>query len=323
LILISSIGVLEIYENFVGTSEQIASRKNTMHLKFSKIFDYGYTNKFRKSTNQDVFKSSGLSDNDLDLVANRFYWHNIDTLLPQIEKSINELTARQSKMSRLLTSKFSFQFLFSKELLSYTLSLILLVIFGLTNFHNKRIRPFLLSLLLFICIVFTYGWIQRYSYTRLFYSPIIALLVIFLFQTSDNKVSFKILCLLFTLFIINTVHAIQSLQLRMDDAKEISKKVYSANLSGESLVGFGGNVNYEYLFPPVPLRGIPAPTKISITSPITAVTRLSFGSKERFLADSLSLARLDIFMQEHFNKKLKWLIINNEIGIYEVSAYKK
>lgn len=79
LICISAIGVLEIYERFVGSPTEIESRRNTMHLKFSKIFDYGYTAKLRKSTNQDVFKSSGLSENDLDLVSNRFYWHKIDT----------------------------------------------------------------------------------------------------------------------------------------------------------------------------------------------------------------------------------------------------
>lgn len=319
LICISAIGVLEIYESFVGSSTEIESRRNTMHLKFSKIFDYGYTAKLRKPTNQDVFKSSGLSENDLDLVSNRFYWHKIDTLLPKIEKAINEITARQSKMSRLLTVRFSFQYLFTKELLAYTLSLILLVVYAAMNIRLNQFWPYMLSLLLFLGVVFTYGWIQRYSYTRLFYAPLISLIVILLYQTWSFKGSAWIQCAILVLFSINTVSALQVHQSRMVDAKEMSLKVHKANLKYDSLADLGGKINFEYLYPPFPLKGCPTPPKTLITSPISAVTRLNQGSTEMFLSDSLSLERLNIFTLEHFNQKIYSRTINKELGIYEVS----
>jgi hypothetical protein len=319
LIFISSIGVLEIYERFVGTPTEIEARKNTMHLKFSKIFDYGYTAKFRKSSNQDVFQSSGLSENDLDLISNRFYWHNIDTLLPKIEMAINEITARQSKMSRLLTVKFSFQYLFTKELVVYTLSLILLMMYASMNIGFRHFLPYLLSFILFFGIVFTYGWIQRYSYTRLFYAPLISLIVVLLYKTQSFKGSLWIQGVLLLLFSINTVSALQIHQIRIVDAKEMSLKVHRANLKYDSLVGFGGKINFEYLYPPFPLKGAQVPPKMFITSPISTVTRLNQGSTEVFLSDSSSLGRLNIFSQEHFNKKLKLRLINKELGIYEVS----
>ena len=318
-IFISSIGLLEIYERFEGTPTEIESRKNTMHLKFSKIFDYGYTEKFRKPTNQDVFKSSGLSGNDLDLVSNRFYWQNIDTLLPKIERAINEITARQSKMSRLLTVKFSFQYLFIKELVAYTLSLILLMMYAAMNIGFRHFLPYLLSFILFLGIIFTYGWIQRYAYTRLFYAPLISLIVVLLYKTRSFKGSSWIQGVLLVLFSIYTVSALQIHQNRIVDAKEMSLKVHRANLKYDSLVGFGGKINFEYLYPPFPLKGAQVPPKMFITSPISAVTRLIQGSTEVFLSDSSSLGRLNIFSQEHFNKKLKHRMINKELGIYEVS----
>jgi hypothetical protein len=319
LIFISSIGVIEIYERFVGTPTEIESRKNTMHLKFSKIFDYGYTSKLRKPSNHDVFKSSGLSENDLDLVSNRFYWQNIDTLLPKIERAINEITARQSKMSRLLTVKFSFQYLFTKELAAYTLSLILLLMYAAMNIGFRHYLPYLLSFILFLVIIFTYGWIQRYSYTRLFYAPLISLIVILLYQTRNFKGSLWIQAILVMFFLVNAVSALQVHQSRLIDAKENSLKVHRANLKYDSLVDFGGKINFEYLYPPFPLKGCQKPPKMLITSPIPAVTRLNQGSKELFLSDSSSLGRLNIFSQEHFNKKLKLRMINKELGIYEVS----
>jgi hypothetical protein len=322
LIFIGSIGVLEIYERYVGTPTEIESRKNTMHLKFSKIFDYGYTLKLRKLSNHDVFKSSGLSENDLDLVSNRFYWHNIDTLLPKIENAINEITARQSKMSRLLTVKFSFQYLFTKELFAYTLSLILLMVYAALHIRGSQLWPYLLSFALFLGVVFTYGWIQRYSYTRLFYSPLISLIVILLYQTRNFKGSLLIHSILLLFFSVNALNALQAHQRRVVDAKEVSITVHKANLQYDSLVGFGGKINFEYLYPPFPLKGANTPPKMVVTSAISATTRLNQGSTEIFLSDSANLSRLDIFSQEHFHKKLNYRMINKELGIYEVSMNK-
>ena len=322
LIFIGSIGVLEIYERFVGTPTEIESRKNTMHLKFSKIFDFGYTQKLRKPSNQDVFKSSGLSENDLDLVSNRFYWHNIDTLLPKIENAIDQITARQSKMSRLLTVKFSFQYLFTKELLAYTLSLILLMVYAAFHIRGSQFWPYLLSFVLLLGVVFTYGWIQRYSFTRLFYAPLISFIVIFIYKTRDFKGSLWIHAILLLLFSVNTLNALQVHQRRVADAKELSITVHKANLQYDSLVHFGGKINFEYLYPPFPLKGANTPPKMLLTSAISATTRLNQGSVELFLSDTVSLGRLNTFSKEHFNKELNYRMINKELGIYEVSMNK-
>lgn len=222
-------------------------------------------------------------------------------------------------MSRLLTVKFSFQYLFTKELVAYTLSLILLMMYAAMNIGFRHFLPYLLSFILFLGIIFTYGWIQRYSYTRLFYAPMISLIVILLYQTWSFKGSAWIQCVMLVLFSINTVSALQVHQSRMVDAKEMSLKVHRANLKYDSLVDFGGKINFEYLYPPFPLKGCPTPPKTLITSPISAVTRLNQGSTEMFLSDSLSLERLNIFTLEHFNQKVYSRTINKELGIYEVS----
>jgi hypothetical protein len=319
LVFILVVGLIEFYENLTIQKNRRAYHSAQAHARMIKIFDYGYTKKLRKPSNQDVFKSSGLSENDLDLVSNRFYWHNIDTVLPKVESAINEITARQDKSSRLTTVKYSFQFLFTKELLAYSLSLIFLMVYAAWNIPFKQFWPYLLSLALFLSVVFIYGWIQRYSLTRLFYAPLISLIVLILYQTWNFKASAWIHSVLLVLFSINTVSALQVHQDRMIDAKEMSLMVHKANMKYDSLVSFGGKINFEYLYPPYPLKGVPSPPKTLMTSPISAMTRLNQGSLEVFLTDSSSLNRLNIFSQEHYNKSLNYRMINSELGIYEVS----
>ena len=161
LIIILSIGFLEFYERKVGTEMEIESRKNTVHLKFSKIFDYNYVRKFRKPSNYDVFNKSGLSQNDLDLIARGFYWKGIDTLFPRVEGSIRELTNRQSKLSRLITVKSSYNYLLTKELWVYTLGLIILLVFIATKVPLQQLLPYLYSFVLFLGVVFLFSFSKK------------------------------------------------------------------------------------------------------------------------------------------------------------------
>jgi hypothetical protein len=319
LIIILSIGFLEFYERKVGTEMEIESRKNTVHLKFSKIFDYNYARKFRKPSNYDVFNKSGLSQNDLDLIARGFYWKGIDTLFTRVEGSIRELTNRQSKMSRLITVKFSYQYLLTKELWVYTLGLIILLVFIAIKVPLQQLLPYLFSFVLFLGVVFLYGWIQRYSFSRLFYAPLISLIVVLLIQTRHFRGSIWIQGILIVLFSFNAIGSINSHTRRLNDAKDMTIKVHNAELSLDSVVVFGGQINFEYLYPPFPLKGTPTLPKFKVTSAVGAINRLNQESKEMILSDSLSLKSLNIFCQEHFNRNLKSRTINQDIGLYEVS----
>jgi hypothetical protein len=319
LIIILSIGSLEFYEKKVGTELEIESRKNTLSSKFSKIFDYNYARKFRKPSNYDVFIKSGLSQNDLDLIEGGFFWKGIDTLFPRVEGSIRELTNRQSKMSRLITVKSSYQYLLTKELWVYTLGLIILLVFITIKVPLQQLLPYLFSFLLFLGVVFLYGWIQRYSFSRLFYAPLISLIVILLIQTRHFKGSTWLQGILIVLFSFNAIISINSHTRRLNDARDMTIKVHNAELLLDSIVVFGGQINFEYLYPPFPLKGTPPLPKFKVTSAVEAINRLNQESKEMILSDSLSLKSLNIFCQEHFNRNLKSRTINQDIGLYEVS----
>jgi hypothetical protein len=172
---------------------------------------------------------------------------------------------------------------------------------------------------LFLGVVFLYGWIQRYSFSRLFYAPLISLIVILLIQTRHFKGSTWLQGILIVLFSFNAIGSINSHNKRIIEARDITIKVHNAELLLDSVVVFGGKINFEYLYPPFPLKGTPPLPKFKVTSVVEAINRLNQESTEFVLSDSLSLKSLNIFCQEHFNRNLKSLKVNEDVGLYEVT----
>lgn len=313
------IGSIEIYENYIGSSEELEKRKNLVHNKLIKIYDYGYYKKFLKSSNKEVLKMSSLSENDLKLISKGFYWNKIDTILPKIESAIQLISLRQSMASRMITIVDALKYLMSRRLIFYSMSLIILTIFVIGFQNSDFIKKYLLSLFLFFIMVCYFGWIQRFSLHRLYVAPFLGLIIITVFQISEKNKLYFIFLPLILLFSLNCLKEIRVNELITYRAKDMQKKIADSKFNFQNSIFFGGNVNLEYLYPPFPKCDLHLKKKLTVRSKIEAVFNMNNGSQEYFFTDSNNLQRLNLFCEEHYNKKLSIKQLDVDLGYYELS----
>lgn len=317
-VFITTIGCVELYQKTAPTKTTYDTWFDN-HFKLIKIFDYGYSKYFRKTSNQDILNASGLSNNDLNLISKGLYWEKIDTIIPKVQISIGKITQRIPIKTRLRTVKDSILYLLSPRLISF--SLLLIVVLFVSVKRNKQIfLPYVVSVSLIVLIVIYYGWIQRYYYTRLYFAPLISVLFFQLYRLNERGVSKFLLFVFFGLLSINSYSEIEAQHKLRKDAAKLTKLFYEANLEGKKFSNYGGIVNFELLSPPFPLDSKNFINNIKIQSPVKSIAEIGSGTTMLLLSDSNSLNELAIFYKEHYKKGFISTLINPKLGLYEVST---